>query len=329
MDLAGRCSSRASFVPGPSPSRRTCRSVALGLVLASSAVACARPAALTGGGASPQQTLAGARPESVEEAAAASGPALTNPLARSKQLWQRAQALRAQGRVMAVQLDVLQEAGGESARRRREVLEDEAERWREAEITVYQQIADDAELAEAPERPEALFALAHALQDVGDAEGAKGRYRQLVEEYPTAKRTPDAYLALANLAFAEGELEEAAQRCDGALVRGHGWLRKRALYLKAWSLRGLGPGSYRPAMEALREIVRIGRGAPGSLEAALDQAAELELVAMYAAHGDPDEADAFFAKIGSAAAPLLAAVKAKSTGTGTGRRLERLERQTY
>lgn len=296
-------------------------SVALGFALLSSAVGCARPAALTGAAA------AAPHPAAPEVAAEATGPA-----ARGKELWRRAEALRAQGRAMTVQLFMLDEVGGEAAQRRREVLEDQADEWRTAAIAVYEELVDAPDLQGLPERPAALYTLAQALQDHGDMEGAKARYRQLVEEFPTAKPTPDAYLALANLAFAEGELEEAAQRCDGALVRGSTWMRKRALYLKAWSLRGLGPGSYRQAMEALREIVRMGRAAPGSMEGALDEAAQRELVSMYAAHGDPDEADDFFAKVGEAGGQLLAAVRARSLGEGgrgTGRRLERLERQTY
>jgi tetratricopeptide (TPR) repeat protein len=243
---------------------------------------------------------------------------------------ERAEALRARGRAVAVQLFVLGEAeasGGAAARGRREVLEAEAARWRAGAIAAYRELVDAPDLKALPERPGALLALAQALQDSGEAEEAKARYRQLTGEHPDSAEAPEAHMALANLAFAEDDIEEASRRCDGALLGAGAGLRKRALYLKSWSLRGLGPTSYRAAMEALREIVRLGRGVPGSLEAAIDEAAERELVTLYAAHGDPDQADAFFASAGDTGRELLAAVRARSNGQG--RRLERLDRRTY
>jgi hypothetical protein len=79
-------------------------------------------------------------------------------------------------------------------------------------------------------------------------------------------------------------------------------------------------------MEALREILRLGRAAPGSLEVTIDEAAARELVSLYAAYGDPEQAEAFFASAGDAGGELLAAVRARTGGEG--RRLERLERRT-
>jgi tetratricopeptide (TPR) repeat protein len=290
---------------------RRARFSALLLALAASSAACARPH--------------GAAPHAAAEIAAQ--PPANSP-AHGRQLWERAEALSAQGRAVAVQRFVLgeAEAAGHAASHRREVLEAEAARWRDAEIAAYEALVDAPELRAMPERPAALLALAQALQDGGDEEAAIARYQQLAAEHPTSPGAPEAELALANLAFAEGDLEEAALRCDGALRGARPALRKRALYVKAWSLRGLGRGSYRAAMEVLREILRLGRAAPGSLEATIDDAAARELVSLYAAYGDPEKAEAFFASAGDAGGALLDAVRARSRGEG--RRLERLERRT-
>jgi tetratricopeptide (TPR) repeat protein len=250
------------------------------------------------------------------------------PAAVGWQLWRRAEELARRRRAVAVQMFVLDEAGesgGERAEQRREALRAEDDRWRAQLVMTCQALVDGPGMEQLPERPAALLALAEALQDGGDVEGARERLTQLVEEHPRAKAAPDAYLALASMAFADEELEDAARDCDGALRYPGEARRKRALYLKAWSLRGLGKGEYPAAMEALREIVRLAPAAPGSLEAEIDAAAERELVALYAAHGDPEGANAFFAAAGRAAGErLLSEVRARAGSSG--RRLERLDR---
>lgn len=253
--------------------------------------------------------------------------------ARARQLWERAEALRAENRAASVQLYMLgeAEAGGSDAPKldaRRRALEGQVARRRAEAITVYRAICDAPDLRGAPERPAALFALARAMHDAGDIDEAKARYRQLAEEHPGAPETPEAQLALANLAFADGDAEEAAWRCEGALRHdAPPALRKRALYLKSWSLRGRGRTDARAAMEALREIVRTRGARPGTLEAEIEAAAARELVSLYTTHGDPDEAPAFFKGAGDAGPELLAAARAR--GLGTGRRLERLDRRIY
>lgn len=253
--------------------------------------------------------------------------------ARSRRLWERAEALRAEDRAAAVQLYMLSEAeaggaAGPNVEARRRALEAQASQRRAEAIAAYRAICDDPDLRAAPERPAALFALARAMHDAGDIDEAKARYRQLADEHPVAPDAPEAQLALANLAFADGDAEEAAWRCEGALrPDASPALRKRALYLKSWSLRGRGRREARAAMEALREIVRTRCAPPGSLEATIEEAAARELVSLYTAHGDPDEAAAFFAAAGEAGPELLAAARAR--GLGTGRRLERLDRRIY
>ncbi|WP_437574936.1 hypothetical protein [Sorangium sp. So ce887] len=280
------------------------------LALASAACAAQGAPARAGGGAAPG---AGAR--------AAPGPdAAPGASAAAEPLFREAESLASRRRVIGVQLFVLDEAAeagaaGERAETRRAALEAEAARVLARTAAAYAALVDAPALREAKQRPPALLGLALALQDSGDLRGAEARLRQLALEHPASREAPEAHLALANLAFAAGRLDEAVSACDGALGGAAGAaLRKRALYVKSWSLRGLGGrDAVEEALEALRAIVRLGPAPAGSLEATIDEAAERELVELYAAHGDLARARAFFAGAGERAGPrLLGEVEARA-----------------
>ncbi|MGK4002637.1 tetratricopeptide repeat protein [Sorangium sp. So ce1036] len=297
---------RAAWIAGNliKPRRAAARRVAAMTALALAAAGCAPPA-----------TAARAAPPRAADGAGAGAGA-----ASAAQRLREAESLAGHYRVIGVQLFVLDEASAADAQdergaARRAALEAEAARVLERTVAAYTALVDAPALRRAEQRPRALLGLARALQDRGEARGAEARLRQLVEDHPDASEAPEAYLALANLAFAAGRLDAAARACDGALQRGAGAaLRKRALYVKSWSLRGLGGrGATLSAMAALREIVQLGPAGEGSPEATIDAAAERELVELYAAHGDLDEAGAFFAGAGDHAGPrLLAEVRARA-----------------
>ncbi|WP_437501440.1 tetratricopeptide repeat protein [Sorangium sp. So ce1099] len=248
------------------------------------------------------------------------GGALGAREARAEQLFREAESLARQRRVIGVQLFVLDEAAmagaaGERGAARRAALEAEAARVQARTAAAYAALVDAPALRAARQRPAALLGLARALQDGGDLRGAEARLRQLALEHPASSEAPEAHLALADLAFAAGRLDEAVSACDAAL-RGaaRAGLRKRALYVKSWSLRGLGgSAATEQAMKALRAIVQLGPARAGSPEATIDEAAERELVELYAAHGDLDQARAFFAGAGDRAGPrLLGEVEARA-----------------
>ncbi|XYH95137.1 hypothetical protein ACMHYB_46235 [Sorangium sp. So ce1128] len=251
---------------------------------------------------------------------AQAGGALGARAARAEQLFREAGSLARQRRVIGVQLFVLDEAAmagaaGERGAARRAVLEAEAARVQARTVAAYAALVDAPALRAATRRPAALLGLARALQDGGDLRGAEARLRQLALEHPAASEAPEAHLALADLAFAAGRLDEAVSACDAALRGAAGaGLRKRALYVKSWSLRGLGgSAATEQALEALRAIVQLGPARAGSPEATIDEAAERELVELYAAHGDLDRARAFFAGAGDRAGPrLLGQVEARA-----------------
>ncbi|MGK4000536.1 tetratricopeptide repeat protein [Sorangium sp. So ce1024] len=243
--------------------------------------------------------------------------------AAAERLFQEAESLASRRRAIGVQLFVLDEAAqagaagatGERGAGRRAALEAEAARVQARTVAAYAALVDAPALRAAERRPRALLGLARALQDAGDLRGAEARLRQLALEHPASSEAPEAHLALADLAFAAGRLDEAARACDAAL-RGAAppALRKRALYVKSWSLRGLGGSAATgEAMRALRAIVRLDPAPAGSPEATIDEAAERELVELYAAHGDLEQARAFFAGAGDRAGPrLLGEVEARA-----------------
>ncbi|WP_433928605.1 tetratricopeptide repeat protein [Sorangium cellulosum] len=254
--------------------------------------------------------------------------------ATAERLFREAESLASRRRAIGVQLFVLDEAAqagaagatGERGAARRAALEAEAARVQARTVAAYAALVDAPALRAAKQRPPALLGLARALQDSGDLRGAEARLRQLAVEHPASGEALEAHLALANLAFAAGRLDEAVSACDAAL-RGaapHA-LRKRALYVKSWSLRGLGGGAATDeAMRALRAIVQLGPARAGSPEAAIDEAAERELVELYAAHGDLDQARAFFAGAGDRAGPrLLGEVEARAARLRRGEPLDR------
>ncbi|WP_437894500.1 hypothetical protein [Sorangium sp. So ce124] len=300
--------------------RAAARRVAALMVLTLASAGCAAQ------GAPPRAARGGADPgaSAGAPAPAARGGADPGASAAAEPLFREAESLAGRYRVIGVQLFVLDEAaeaGADGARgaARRAALEAEAARLRAGVAAAYAALVDAPALRAAEQRPRALLALARALQDGGDARGAEARLRQLALEHPASSEAAEAYLALADLAFAAGRLDEAVSACDGALRGAAGApLRKRALYVKSWSLRGIGGhGATEGAMRALRAIVQLGPGRAGSLEATIDEAAERELVELYAAHGDLTQARAFFAGAGERAGPrLLGEVKARAARRG-------------
>ncbi|WP_437731531.1 tetratricopeptide repeat protein [Sorangium sp. So ce1335] len=293
------------------------------------AAAAGAPARAAHGAASAPGATAATAPgaASAPGATAATAPGAASvpgaSAATAERLFREADSLASRRRAIGVQLFVLDEAAqagaagatGERGAARRDALEAEAARVLARTVAAYAALVDAPALRAAPPRPRALLALARALLDSGDLRGAEARLRQLALEHPASSEAPEAHLALADLAFAAGRLDEAVLACDAAL-RGappHA-LRKRALYVKSWSLRGLGgTAATGEALRALRAIVQLGPARAGSPEAAIDEAAERELVELYAAHGDLDQARAFFAGAGDRAGPrLLGEVEARA-----------------
>ncbi|WP_437587065.1 hypothetical protein [Sorangium sp. So ce1000] len=328
------------------PRRAAARRIAAFMALALASAGCAAhgaPAPPARGGPEPGASAAapahpargGADPGASAAAPAhpARGGADPGASAAAEPLFREAASLAGRYRVIGVQLFVLDQAAEAGAARargtaRRAALEAEAARVQAGAAAAYAALVDAPTLRAAEQRPRALLALARALQDGGDARGAEARLRQLVLEHPASGEAPEAYAALADLAFAAGRLDEAVSACDGALRGAAGAaLRKRALYVKSWSLRGIGGRSAtEEAMRALRAIVQLGPAPAGSLEATIDAAAERELVELYAAHGDLAQARAFFAGAGERAGPrLLGEVEARAARRG---RPEPLDRPT-
>ncbi|UQA60728.1 tetratricopeptide repeat protein [Polyangium aurulentum] len=217
------------------------------------------------------------------------------PDPHARMLLDAASRARAKQRVIQVQLFALDEAiadvGPERAAKlegRRDALASEATRALGDAITAYAQIADDPSLAESVSLDEVLAELGRALHDVGQDEKAAERYQALVTRFPASPRAPRAHMALAERAFAEERLEDVIAHCDAVLAAG-GEGRVEALYLKAWSLRGLGeerrPGATAEAIAALEAIRHVPTRT--AAEARIATSAQRELEALRAGCAAP------------------------------------------
>jgi tetratricopeptide (TPR) repeat protein len=218
------------------------------------------------------------------------------PDPHARMLLDAASRARAKQRVIQVQLFALDEAiadvGSERAKKlegRRDALASEATRALGHAITAYTQIADDPALAEGVALDEVLAELGRALHDVGSDEKAAERYQALVTRFPFSPRAPRAHVALAERAFAEERLEDALAHCDAMLAAPSNEGRVEALYLKAWSLRGLGeerhPGATSEAIAALEAIGRVPTRT--AAEARIATSAQRELEALRAGCAAP------------------------------------------
>jgi tetratricopeptide (TPR) repeat protein len=264
----------------------------------------------------------------VEPAAVASSTAPRTETVESSRLADRASSLLAEAkrwrerqRVLLVQMFALDEVlkdsseGAERLAARRSTLATELERATQGAIAAYLSFVDDPALEAWPGRDVVLIHLARALREAGDTQAAAARLIELTERHPGSPLVPEADAALADLAFAAGRLDEARLRCDRVIAATPPSPRRlQALYMKSWSLRGIGderrPGALDEAMQALREVIRLeasGVKDPGGLAATAAQ----ELVELYALHGDPSDAQAFFAGAGRDGPRLLTLLAAR------------------
>ncbi len=227
---------------------------------------------------------------------------------------EEADALVRSRRVIEVQMLVLSDAiargskHAEALEVRREALAKEARRISEAAARDYAAFVDDPAQRASSERRRALAELARLYEDSGRIDEALSRLRELSAE-AEGREAVLAHLSLAKLLFAREELDEALVHCEAAAKGGAPGERIEALYLKSWILRGLGeakrPGAMREAMEALREVVKLGREGRSDVV----ESAEGELLELYATHGEPSEAKAFFAGAGEAKERLLSRLR--------------------
>jgi hypothetical protein len=193
--------------------------------------------------------------------------AAPEPAASARALLQGAAGMRAKRRAIQAQLFALGEALRDvSAERRpalaakRDALAAEDAHTLADMIALYTRLADDPALAADVALDKVLFDLARALDDAGNDAAAASRFADLAARFPASPRAAHAHMALAERAFADERLGDAVAHCDGVLaIPGHA-SHLEALYLKAWSLRGLGdarrPGATEEAIAALEAITR-------------------------------------------------------------------------
>ncbi|MEZ4335037.1 MAG: tetratricopeptide repeat protein [Sandaracinaceae bacterium] len=152
-----------------------------------------------------------------------------------------------------------------------------------------------------PDRPrldEALYSLALLLEETEQAPRAMQVYHRLLRDFPQSRYVPHAYLAFAERAFAQGQLDDARQFYERVLTipAERNELYGYALYKLAWVRYN--QEDFRGSLDAFVRVLEHTRQHPDrSSSAALARQARRELVMPYARTGRPDRALAFFRRV--------------------------------
>lgn len=145
---------------------------------------------------------------------------------------------------------------------------------------------------------ETLLALALLLEELGQGPRARQVYHRLLRDHPESRFVPHAYLAFAEHAFAEGQLDDARQFYERVLTipAEHNELYGYALYKLAWVR--FNQEDFRGALDAFVRVLEHARQFPDrSSSASLARQARRELVMPYARTARPDRALAFFRRV--------------------------------
>jgi tetratricopeptide (TPR) repeat protein len=149
-----------------------------------------------------------------------------------------------------------------------------------------------------PRIDEVLYALALALEEIGQRDRARTVYYRLIRERPESRFVAHAYLAFAERAFEEGDLERAGELYGRVLefppernpVYGY------ALYKSAWVLYNA--EDFRGSLERFVRVIELVARLPDLRDGAnLARQARRELVLPYARVGSPNQALAFFRRL--------------------------------
>ncbi|MBL8623254.1 MAG: hypothetical protein JNK64_18220 [Myxococcales bacterium] len=131
-----------------------------------------------------------------------------------------------------------------------------------------------------------LYGLGGALRRTGDAAHARAAWQRLVKEHPASRYVPAAIVALADLAFDDGDLAAATALYPRAFA--DPTVGAYARYKRGWCAFNLGDGAQ--ALADFLDVARAGRD-PLRTEALKDA------VRVYAQIGDAAKAAAFFRAI--------------------------------
>jgi TolA-binding protein len=154
---------------------------------------------------------------------------------------------------------------------------------------------------------EVLFRLAALLTGSKKDDQAREYFHRLIKDHPTSKYIPDAYLAFAEHAFEQGEMDAALKFYEKVEQFPKASVYPYAAYKKGWCYINL--GDHKTALETFVGVVRLTQTAKLAVDRKqlelLAKEAKKDVVKAYAHVGGSEKARLFFAKVGGDYAPKM------------------------
>jgi tetratricopeptide (TPR) repeat protein len=160
-------------------------------------------------------------------------------------------------------------------------------------IRAYYQLM--TEHADYPRMDEVLFSLAFGLSEIREHDQAREVYLKLIQDYPTSRFVPHAYLSFGEYYFDEGDME-AALRFYSKVVEyppENNSVYGYALYKTAWAQYN--NENFQGSLRAFVQVIEFATQNESATDGGnLARKARLELIMPYARTGSPNAALRFF-----------------------------------
>jgi TolA-binding protein len=180
-----------------------------------------------------------------------------------------------------------------SMKQKQESYRQEEQKYLTQAIKIYALIANDSRFKNYARMDEALFYYAYTLQGAKRVDLSRRVYHQLIQNYPSSKFIPFAYLSFADYFFETNNLVQAEKFYDKVLEFPSTPVYTYALYKKGWVYLNLD----RPqdALETFYDVTQKTRGK--ERYKILNQAAKKDFVRAYAEVGRPQKAYQAFERV--------------------------------
>lgn len=191
--------------------------------------------------------------------------------------------------------------------KKKKKYEEESKKWLIQAVKAYSAIAGNEKYKTYARIDEVIFYFAFTLQQAGRGADARKLYQRLTKEYPDSKFVPDAYVALADFYFEEGNLVDAEKFYDKVLKFPRHSLYPYALYKKGWVMFNQGkPKESYAAWSKVAELTQQKKG-----QESLNRAAKKDCVRAYAEFGTAEMAFKAFQRIDASYAQKMLEILAQ------------------
>ncbi|MCB9627331.1 MAG: tetratricopeptide repeat protein [Sandaracinaceae bacterium] len=171
-------------------------------------------------------------------------------------------------------------------------------------IRAYYQLM--TEHADYPRMDEVLFSLAFGLSEIREHDQAREVYLKLIQDYPTSRFVPHAYLSFGEYYFDEGDMD-AALRFYNKVVEyppENNSVYGYALYKSAWAQYN--NEDFAASLRAFVQVIEFATQNESAADGGnLARKARLELIMPYARTGSPNQALRFFRRYATDEAEAL------------------------